>query len=228
LPEPLSNEDLLTLYKIALEEYRFQVRLNWDRTTYHLTLSSGLIAIAAGLLKLGTASPVNLAVAGVFFIGMCVSIVGIKTILKGHTYYRHTIIKKTLLEDLLGLTRPLEGYATKPTLAVGTTVGQTEHLQILNNTQDWLKRPHRHSSITSWIVVILILFVLANAAGIAGSIWLYRHPASIPTQSPTSQETKKAALKLPQQLRTSSLRISSYFGYQSSTRTSIPVPSNPF
>jgi hypothetical protein len=178
--EPLSNEDLLTLYKIALDEYRFQVRLNWDRTTYHLTLSSGLIAIAAGLLKLGTASPVNLAVAGVFFIGMCVSAIGIKTILKGHTYYRHTIVKKTLLEDQLGLTKPLEGYAGKPTLAIGTTVGQNEHLQILNNTQNWLNRRHRFSSITSWIVGILLLFVLANAAGVAGSLWLFRHPATTP------------------------------------------------
>src|SRR5882724_11496221 len=98
----LSKDDLLNLYKIALEEYRFQVRLNWDRTTYHLTLSSGLIAIAAGLLKFGGTSPVNLTVAGVFFIGMCVSVIGIKTILKGHEYYRHTIVKKTLLEDQLG------------------------------------------------------------------------------------------------------------------------------
>jgi fucose permease len=131
-PLDLSKDDLLTLYKIALEEYRFQVRLNWDRTTYHLTLSSGLIAIAAGLLKFGPASPVNLAVAGVFFIGMCVSAIGIKTIRTGHDYYRHTIVKKTVLEDQLGLTKPLEGYSAKLTLAVGTTVGQNEHLKILN------------------------------------------------------------------------------------------------
>jgi hypothetical protein len=180
VPEPLSNEDLLTLYKIALDEYRFQVRLNWDRTAYHLTLSSGLIAIAAGLLKLGTNSPVNLAVAFVFFIGLCVSTVGIKSILKGHSYYRYTIFKKTLLEDQLGLNKPLEGYAAKPTLAVGTTVGQNEHLQILNNTQDWLKRPQRLSSITPWIVVILMLFVLANGAGVFWSLWLYRHAVAAP------------------------------------------------
>jgi hypothetical protein len=176
--ESFSSEQLLSLYRIALEEYRFQVRLNWDRTTYHLTLSSGLIAIAAGLLKFGSASPVNLAVAGVFFIGMCVSAVGIKTILKGHTYYRHTIVKKTLLEDQLGLTKPLEGYPSKPTLAVGTTIGQNEHLQILNNTQGWLKRHHRLTSITSWIVGILVLFVLANAAGMTGALWLYWHPVA--------------------------------------------------
>ena len=89
MPELLSTEQLLTLYKIALEEYRFQVRLNCDRTAYHLTLNSGLVAIATGLLKFGSASPVNLAVAAVFFIGMCASAIGIKTIRKGHEYYRH-------------------------------------------------------------------------------------------------------------------------------------------
>lgn len=178
MPELLSTEQLLTLYKIALEEYRFQVRLNWDRTAYHLTLNSGLVAIATGLLKFGSASPVNLAVAAVFFIGMCASAIGIKTIRKGHEYYRRTLVKKTLLEDQLGLTKPLEGYTAGPTLAVGTTVGQNEHLQILHNTEEWLKHPHRVTSITSWIVGILILFFLASAAGIAGSLWLYRHPAA--------------------------------------------------
>jgi hypothetical protein len=179
LPE-LSIDQLFRLYQIALEEYRFQVRLNWDRTAYHLTLSSGLIAIAAGLLKFGSASPMNLAVAGVFFIGMCVSAIGIKTILKGHTYYRHTIVKKTIIEDQLGLTKPLENYPAKPTLAVGTTVGQNEHLQILNNTPEWLARPHRTSSITWWIAGILCLFVLANAVGMVGALWTYWHPVSTP------------------------------------------------
>lgn len=172
---PLSRDDLLALYKIALEEYRFQVRLNWDRTTYHLTLCSGLLAVAAGLVKLGPTAAVDLGIAAIFFIGMCVSAIGVKTIRKGHEYYRHTIVKKTLLEDQLGLTRPLDGYASNPTLAVGTTIGQNEHLQILNNTKDWLKRPHRFSSITSWIVGILIIFILANAAGIVGCLWFYKH-----------------------------------------------------
>ena len=180
VPESLSTEQLLTLYQIALEEYRFQVRLNWDRTMYHLTLSSGLITIAAGLLKFGSASPVNLAVVGVFFVGMCVSAIGIKTVRKGHEYYRHTVVKKTLLEDQLGLTKPLEGYGAKPTLAVGTTVGQTEHLQILSNTPEWLRRPHRLSSITSWIVGIFFLFLVANALGMAGALWLCWHPVAAP------------------------------------------------
>jgi hypothetical protein len=184
VPESLSPEQLLALYKIALEEYRFQVRLNWDRTTFHLSLNSALIAISAGLLKIGNASPVTLVVAAVFFMGMCVSTIGVVAVLKGHAYYRNTVVKKTLLEDLLGLTKPLENYPGKPTLAVGTTMGQNEHLQILNNTVEWLKRPQRLRSITSWIVGILGLFFLTNAAGIFVSLWLYWHQGAAPNCSP--------------------------------------------
>jgi len=188
--EPLSTDQLFDLYKIALDEYRFQVKLNWDRTTYHLTLSSGLIAIAAGLLKLESASSLNLAVAAVFFIGLCVSAIGIVTILKGHKYYRNTIVKKTILEDQLGLTRPLDGYEATQTLAVGTTVGQSEHLQILHNTTTWLGRPHRRTSITWWISAILLLFCLANGAGVAGAIYFYVHPLPTPRPNEFRQSSR--------------------------------------
>jgi hypothetical protein len=175
VPESLSADQLLALYKIAIEEYRFEVRLNWDRTAYYLTLNSGLLAIATGLLKLGSVPVANLVVAGVFFIGLCTSVIGIKNIKKGHEYYRRTVVKKTLFEEQLGLTRPSEDYAGRPTMAIATTLGQDEHLQILHNTQEWLNRPLR-GSITFWIVGILGAFFLANALGIAVSLWLYYHP----------------------------------------------------
>jgi hypothetical protein len=50
--DPLSSETLLDLYKIALDEYRFEVRLGWDRTTYFLVLNSAILTVATGLLKL--------------------------------------------------------------------------------------------------------------------------------------------------------------------------------
>ena len=178
MPE-LSNEHSLDLYKIAVEEYRFQVRLNWDRTAYHLTLSSGLIAIAVGLLKIGSAPIVDLFVAGVFLVGLLASMIGIQTIRKGHEYYRRTIVKKTLLEDDLGLTKPLEEYEGRLSRSISTTASQNEQLQILHNTEEWLKRPLR-GSITGWIVFILVLFCFANGLGIAGSLWLYLHSAATP------------------------------------------------
>jgi len=183
---PLDNGRLFDLYKIAIDEYRFQVKLNWDRTAYHLTLNSGIIAIATGLLKVGSSVRVNLGVAFVFFVGMCASAIGIKTTLTGHKYYRRTIVKKTLVEDQLGLTTPLPDYSEGLSLAVGTTVGQNEHFQILHDTKAWLERSNRLGSITSWIVGILFLFLLANALGIAGSLWFYGHPALTSTTPPST------------------------------------------
>ncbi|MGC2321308.1 MAG: hypothetical protein WA463_01635 [Terriglobales bacterium] len=174
MPE-FSHEQLLELYKIAIEEYRFQVRLNWDRTAYQLTLNSGLIAIAVGLMKIGSAPLLNLFVGGIFLVGLAAAVVGIQNVLRGHRYYRNTIVKKTLLEDQLGLTKPVEKYEAGLTMGVGTTTGQNEQIQILHNTERWLRRPLR-GTITYWIVCILILFLTVNALGVAGSLWLYWHP----------------------------------------------------
>jgi hypothetical protein len=180
VPEPLSSELLLSLYKVAVEEYRFEVRLNWDRTAYYLTLNSGLIAVAAGLLKIGSAPIVNLVVASVFLIGFLSSIIGVRNIQRGHEYYRRAVVKKTLLEEQIGLNKPVEGHPTGLTLAVGTTIGQNEHLQILHNTEKWVKRLPRFSSITAGIIGILSLFCVANVLGIVLSVWLYRHPPVSP------------------------------------------------
>jgi hypothetical protein len=101
VPEILSTDQLLTLYKVAIEEYRFEVRLNWDRTAFHLTLNSGLIAIATGLLKIGTAPIVNLSVAVVFFVGLCVSLIGYQgnqegsSVLSAHHFKKDSVRRST-------------------------------------------------------------------------------------------------------------------------------------
>jgi hypothetical protein len=184
--QDLSTEELIEIYKIAIDEYRFEVQLNWDRTVFYLTLNSGLIAIATGLLKLQGSSFLNLIVAAVFFIGLSVSVIGIRSVRKGHDYYRRTVVKKTLLEERLGLTHPSE--AGGPTMAVTTTAGQDEHFQILHSTNQWLKRPLRKSDITFLILVILALFSAANIFGIVASVWLYYHPSAI-SQPPETINT---------------------------------------
>ncbi len=110
MSEPLSSDQLLDLYKIAVEEYRFEVRLNWDRTAFYFTLNSGLFAVAVGLLKIASAPIVNLVVASVFLIGLLSSLIGIRNIQRGDEYYRRTVVKKTLLEEQIGLNKPVEGH----------------------------------------------------------------------------------------------------------------------
>jgi hypothetical protein len=66
LPESFSTDQLIDLYKVAVEEYRFEVKLNWERVMYHLTLNSALVSIATGLLKIGGTPEADLFVAGFY------------------------------------------------------------------------------------------------------------------------------------------------------------------
>src|SRR6185295_16228595 len=45
------RELLLKVYGAAIDEYRFNVKLTWDRTKFFLLLNSGLIAAGVGLFK---------------------------------------------------------------------------------------------------------------------------------------------------------------------------------
>lgn len=47
------REELFELYKLALDDYRFQVQLNQDRSRYSLVLNLTVIGIATGVVQLG-------------------------------------------------------------------------------------------------------------------------------------------------------------------------------
>jgi hypothetical protein len=177
----LQSDCLMDLYKIAVDEYRFEVKLNWDRTAFYLTLDSGLLAVAAGLLKLQAGDShqlLNLSVAFVFLAGAMLSIIGVLAVRRGHDYYRRTVIKKTIIEDALGLTRPITEYPLRHSLAISTTLGQGEHLQIIYNTSDWQERAMRPGSVTSLTIATLVMFLIVDAVGFVGSVSLYAHPGT--------------------------------------------------
>lgn len=50
--------EAMKLYELAIDEYRFQVQLNWDRSKYLLGFTVAIIGLGAGLLRVGDrASP---------------------------------------------------------------------------------------------------------------------------------------------------------------------------
>ena len=49
-PDP-SRDDLWRLYTHAVEEYRFQVSLNWQRLQYFMGLNVAVLSVGAGLLR---------------------------------------------------------------------------------------------------------------------------------------------------------------------------------
>lgn len=92
--------ELLDLYKIAVEEYRFQVKLNVDRSRDYLVLNSAIIA--AGITLIGQAQ-LPLVGAVVFSAGVFVAVLSMFGTHTQHGYYRDTREAKAQLVSRLGI-----------------------------------------------------------------------------------------------------------------------------
>ena len=95
------REELWRQYAHALDEYRFQVQLNWDRTKYLLTLDIGVIP--AGTALLGLPRVDRGLVAAVYLTGIAVSVLGVVTLRTQRDYYQSARQLKGELEERLGL-----------------------------------------------------------------------------------------------------------------------------
>jgi hypothetical protein len=157
-PTPDASSRNFELYKFAVEEYRFQVRLNWERTRDYLVLNGALFSVALALQRSGDFIN-NLFVAFILLLACGVGILGVQAHRTGHRYYRRAIYKKTLLEDILGIARHLEGYTFEgATLSITSTSGQAETTEILHNTEVWLNRKLRRGSIVFLVLIVLLIF----------------------------------------------------------------------
>lgn len=175
------RQELFDLYKIAVDEYRFEVKLNSDRMIHYVLANCAILSVAAGLLKIEGAPRMNIFVALVFSAGMMACQLGIQAIRKGNEYYHRTIHKKTLIEALLGFTTELRDYPGT-TLAIGTTKGQTETLRILHDAQTWLAEcePKAGSVARSAIVMLRVIQVMDGMGTAATLLLLWRAPLYIP------------------------------------------------
>ena len=113
---PPDRKDLWQLYKFAVEEYRFQVNLNWQRSQYFLGLNAAVISVGAGLIHLGpeaareNGAPLTVAV---FLVGLVLASFSTFAVWKQHDYYRTTRNRMLHIGRLLELGQ----------LAVATTPG---------------------------------------------------------------------------------------------------------
>lgn len=156
MADSLPTEKLFDLYRLALDEYRFEVKLGWDRTTYFLVLNTGILSVATGLLKRENSRPAQFFISGLFLLGFAISAIGFFSIKRSHEYYRRTIVKKTLIETCLGLTETLPEMHASLNLAVGTTRGQADHKRILEDPEAWINKTQRWTAITFWLQGIFI------------------------------------------------------------------------
>lgn len=141
-PEKPDREELLELYKIAVEEYRFQVTLNWNRTQYYFVLNVGIIGIATGILKLSD-NEGDWLIGGMYLAGLLCCIFSMLASQVQTGYYRTARDHKRKLEDRLGL----------DDLSLSTTPGMGSTLR-------------RLGKVTTFNVVLLSALALVNVMGV--------------------------------------------------------------
>jgi len=90
---------LMELYKIAVDEYRFQVNLNAQRSRDYFVLNSAIIASAVALLG----QKANILAGSVFSVGFLVAVMTGLGFHTQHNYYRETQATKRQLESRLGI-----------------------------------------------------------------------------------------------------------------------------
>ena len=102
MAEAGGQADLLELYKIAIDEYRFQVTLNWNRTQYYLGLNVGIIGIATGILELSEGDA-GFLTAGLYLAGVVCALLSLAAVRVQHGYYRTARDHKARIEERLRL-----------------------------------------------------------------------------------------------------------------------------
>jgi hypothetical protein len=170
---PLTNQELIELYKVAIEEYRFQVKLNNDRLLHLTVFNIAVLSAGAGLLKVGGSRLGNALVASIFVAGFCTSLIGALAVRTFHRYYRRTVHRRTVYEDLLGLAqvRELPGGG-RADLAIGTTGSNEERLKILTQTEEWVCRPLGFFSVVGGFRVTLSILAVLHVFGAAAAVAL--------------------------------------------------------
>jgi hypothetical protein len=123
-----SRAELLELYKIAMEEYRFQVNLNWSRTQYYLVLNVGILGVATGILQLAR-SGVGILVGAIYIAGIACAVLSLAASRVQLGYYRAARTHKADIEQQLEL-GPLS-ISTTP--GMGSTLRRFGKVTMFNN-----------------------------------------------------------------------------------------------
>lgn len=104
------RRELLDLYKIAVDEYRFQAQFNWSRIQYWLAFNTAILAAGVALMASTRFS------AAVFLIGALAAGLSIRAAHVAHGYYRVTRDRVRRFELALELDEPLR-FDTTPGFA---------------------------------------------------------------------------------------------------------------
>ena len=98
--EPTNGDDLppADLYRVSVDEYRFQAQFNWSRTQYLLAFNAAILTAAAAV-----ASRPGQSAALVFVLGAVASVLSMTAVHTQHDYYRAARDRMRRVEEALGI-----------------------------------------------------------------------------------------------------------------------------
>jgi len=135
---------------VAVDEYRFQVELNWKRTQYYLVLNVGALGIATGILAEADTAAATLLAGGLYAVGATCCLLALAANASQKRYYQATRNHMKELAEDLGLGR----YELRTTPGMGSTL-------------------RRFGKVTTFINVILVLIAVGAASGFGLSVGLW-------------------------------------------------------
>jgi hypothetical protein len=157
--------DLIELYKMATEEYRFEVNLSWDAVRFFTTLNVGILGFGSSLLGLQQLTS-KIFVIPIFIIGIVISIMAIQTRKRYREYYLRSLYVKTLIEDQLQLHEPFESHGfAEHRLAISPTEKVDNPMESLKDPESWVKKymlPLK--TVTSYQILVFIIFGIIYAS----------------------------------------------------------------
>ena len=156
--------ELRDIYRLFIDEYRFQTRFNWDRLQYFFVLNSAIIAVGISLLKDAGAAGAKPYLGFIFILGFAASEYAVRVARKGDEYYRRVIVKKTVVEKLLGRFDPIPLHANI-NLAIGTTAGMADVDGILRDPVAYMSKGFSPGTVKYWTTSLLRLFEVINVLG---------------------------------------------------------------
>lgn len=127
-----NRKELFEIYRIAVEEYRFNVELGWNRTKYLLTLNSSLTVAGLALFRFAEEKLDYVLLSLVFFLSLIILRFSFAVTRTAKQYYYNAKYKKAYIENRLGLFDN-DGGETDPraNLAITTTNDQMYRQQLV-------------------------------------------------------------------------------------------------
>lgn len=166
---------LLELYKVAVDEYRFQTNLNWDRSKFYVLLNSALITATCGLLRLPSFKFAEFLTAPLFILGFLAAFLGYKTLMKGIEYIRRVVFNKAKFEHKLTQYSdiiPLDTVIIPTDIISADTISDIR--DILNKTDEinqdevekCIKQSPSRGTICSFMASLFIMLMIINGAAL--------------------------------------------------------------